>query len=268
MIANYHMHTSYSEDSVFDMEDVVKSSIEKGLDEICITDHIDCFGGIDPGFPYKSYEYAFLKCKEKYGDKIRLKLGIEFGMQRHTIFVFEKIFKNAHFDFVIMSCHEIEDKGFWSQEFQSGKTQEEYNLRYFQEILYLVNNFENYSVLGHLDVIRRYDMKGSFSFEKTKPIIEGILKKVILSGKGIELNTSCYRYRVGDLTPSRDILKLYKDLGGRIITTGTDSHRAEQIDSGLKEGIKELAAIGYKEFCTFTQMKPEFHSFEKEGVAI
>ena len=73
---------------------------------------------------------------------------------------------------------------------------------------------------------------------------------------------------MGDLTPSRDILKLYKELGGRIITTGTDSHRAEQIDSGLKEGIKELAAIGYKEFCTFTQMQPEFHSFEKEGVAI
>ncbi len=268
MIANYHMHTSYSEDSSFKMEDVVKTSIAKGLDEICITDHIDCFGGIDPRFPYKSYEYDFLKCKEKYGDKISLKLGIEFGMQRHTIPVFERIFDNANFDFVIMSCHEIEDKGFWSQEFQYGKTQEEYNIRYFEEILYLVNNFDKYSVLGHLDVIRRYDMHGKFPFERIKPIVEEILKKVISCGKGIELNTSCYRYNVGDLTPSRDILKLYKELGGRIITTGTDSHRAEQVDSGLEKGIKELEAIGYNEFCTFTQMKPEFHSFTKERVAI
>ena len=130
------------------------------------------------------------------------------------------------------------------------------------------NNFDKYSVLGHLDVIRRYDMHGKFPFEKIKPTVEEILKKVISCGKGIELNTSCYRYNVGDLTPSRDILKLYKKLGGRIITTGTDSHRAEQVDSGLEKGIKELEAIGYNEFCTFTQMKPEFHSFTKERVAI
>lgn len=268
MIANYHMHTSYSEDSSFKMEDVVKTSIAKGLDEICITDHIDCFGGIDPCFPYKSYEQDFLRCKEKYGDKISLKLGIEFGMQRHTIPVFERIFDNANFDFVIMSCHEIEDKGFWSQEFQYGKTQEEYNLRYFEEILYLVNNFDKYSVLGHLDVIRRYDIQGKFPFKKIKPIVEAILKKVISSGKGIELNTSCYRYKIGDLTPSSDIFKLYKELGGSIITTGTDSHRPDQIDNGLKEGISELITLGYQQFCTFSNMHPEFHSLIKEGVAI
>ena len=268
MIANYHMHTSYSDDSVFEMEDVVKTAISCGLDEICITDHIDCVAGIEPCFPYKAYESDFLKCKEKYGNKINLKLGIEFGMQHTTVPVFEKIFANANFDFVLMSCHLIDNKWFWSQEFQRGKTQEEYNIQYYEEILRLVNMYDNYSVLGHLDVIRRYDNHGVFPFEKAKPIVEEILKRVISQGKGIELNTSCFRYQIGDLTPSRDILKLYKELGGEIITIGTDSHRREHVDCDLIRGRNELIALGYSKFCTFDGMKPKFHELIKEGVAI
>ena len=138
MIANYHMHTSYSDDSVFDMEDVVKTAISKGLDEICITDHIDCITGFAPHFPYNLYEQDFLRCKEKYSDKINLKLGMEFGMQHTTIPIFENIFARGNFDFILMSCHLIDDKWLFSQEFQSGKTQEEYNIQYYEEILKLI----------------------------------------------------------------------------------------------------------------------------------
>lgn len=268
MIANYHMHTSYSDDSVFDMEDVVKTAISCGLDEICITDHIDCVAGVDPCFPYKSYEADFLRCKEKYSDKINLKLGMEFGMQHTTIPIFENIFARGNFDFILMSCHLIDNKWLFSQEFQSGKTQEEYNIQYYEEILKLVSNYKNYSVLGHLDVIRRYDKQGKFPFEKIEPIVEQILKKVISDGKGIELNTSCFRYQIGDLMPSREILRLYKELGGEIITIGTDSHRPEHVDCDLRVGYNELIKLGYTQFCTFDKMQPEFHTIIKEGVAI
>ena len=183
MLTNYHMHTSYSDDSSYKMEDVVKTAISCGLDEICITDHLDCETGIDPCFPYKSYETDFLKCKSKYSDKITLKLGMEFGMQMSTIPYFKEFFSKADFDFILMSCHLIDDKWFWSQEFQSGKTQDEYNQQYYDEILRLVNNFDDYSVLGHLDVIRRYDLKGDYPFEKIEAIVEQILKRVISQGK-------------------------------------------------------------------------------------
>lgn len=268
MIANYHMHTSYSEDSVFEMEDVVKTAIAKGLDEICFTDHIDCMGGVDPCFPYKSYEQDFLRLKDKYADKINLKLGMEFGMQYSTIPVFEKIFADGNFDFILMSTHIVDDKWLWSQEYQCGKTQDEYNLGYYEEILKLVNNYDNYSVLGHLDVIRRYDRQGQYPFEKIKPIVEQILKRVISQGKGIELNTSSFRYNLGDLMPSRDILRLYKELGGEIITIGTDSHRPEHVDCDWERGRDELLKLGYTKFCTFDSMKPRFHELSKQGVAI
>lgn len=268
MLANYHMHTNYSDDSSFKMEDVVKKSISCGLDEICITDHIDCLTGINPNFPYKSYEKDFKICKEKYSDKINLKLGIEFGMQTSTIPIFEEIFTQGDFDFVLLSCHLINDKWFWSNEFQSGKTQKEYNEQYYEEILRLVNSFDNYSVLGHLDVIRRYDLNGEYEFEKVQPIVEAILKRVISQGKGIELNTSSYRYRLKDLMPSRNILKLYKDLGGEIITIGSDSHCPEHVNCHIKEAQSILISLGYKYFCTFDNMHPAFQELIKSGVAI
>lgn len=257
------MHTNYSDDSSFQMEDVVKKAISCGLDEICITDHLDCMTGIDPCFPYNAYEKEFINCKNKYLGRINLKLGMEFGMQSSTIPFYNKFFKEGNFDFILMSCHLIDDKWFWSQEFQSGKTQDEYNKLYYEEILKLVNNYENYSVLGHLDVIRRYDLKGDYPFENIEPIVTKILRRVISQGKGIEINTSCYRYGIKNLTPSRNILKLYKELGGEIITIGTDSHCPEHVNCHIDDAKKELIQIGFSNFCTFNKMKPEFHPLTK-----
>ncbi len=281
MFADYHVHTSYSDDSEYPMEEVVKDAISFGLDEICFTDHVDY--GVkrdwdDPrgmtyrrggaGEPermalanvdYPRYATEITALREKYKDQITLKMGIEFGIQTHTIPQYEKLFSVWPFDFIILSVHQVEDKEFWTQDFQRGRTQTEYNLRYYEEILALVQQYHHYSVLGHMDLISRYDKAGPFSFEKIRPIVKEILKTIIFDGKGIEVNTSCYRYGLNDLTPSTDILRLYRDLGGRIITIGSDSHRKEHLGAYLTETISALKAIGYKEVYTFKQMCPIPH---------
>ena len=281
MFADYHVHTSYSDDSEYPMEEVVKDAISFGLDEICVTDHVDY--GVkrdwdDPrgmtyrrggaGEPermalanvdYPRYATEIAALREKYKDQITLKMGIEFGIQTHTIPQYEKLFSVWPFDFIILSVHQVEDKEFWTQDFQRGRTQTEYNLRYYEEILALVQQYHHYSVLGHMDLISSYDKAGPFSFEKIRPIVKEILKTIIFDGKGIEVNTSCYRYGLNDLTPSTDILRLYRDLGGRIITIGSDSHRKEHLGAYLTETISALKAIGYKEVYTFKQMCPIPH---------
>lgn len=198
--------------------------------------------------------------KELYKDKISLKFGLEFGMQAHTIKKYEKLFARYPFDFIILSVHEVEDKEFWDQGFQEGRTQQEYNERYYEEMLYLVQNYHNYSVLGHMDLITRYDKAGVYSFEQLKPILTKILKIVITDGKGIEVNTSSHRYGLKDLTPSRDILKLYKELGGKIITIGSDSHKPEHLGAFVDETKEELKALGFEQICTFDKMKPVYHN--------
>ena len=281
MFADYHVHTSYSDDSEYPMEEVVKDAISFGLDEICFTDHVDY--GVkrdwdDPrgmtyrrggaGEPermalanvdYPRYATEIAALREKYKDQITLKMGIEFGIQTHTIPQYEKLFSVWPFDFIILSVHQVEDKEFWTQDFQRGRTQTEYNLRYYEEILALVQQYHHYSVLGHMDLISRYDKAGPFSFEKIRPIVKEILNTIISDGKGIEVNTSCHRYGLNDLTPSTDILRLYRDLGGRIITIGSDSHRKEHLGAYLTETISALKAIGYKEVYTFKQMCPIPH---------
>ena len=90
--------------------------------------------------------------------------------------------------------------------------------------------------------------------------MEEILRLVIAKGKGIEVNTSCYRYKLPDLTPSRDILRLYRKLGGEIITIGSDAHTIPWIGWETKGTQEELKKLGFESVYTFEKMKPIRHS--------
>lgn len=211
MLADYHVHTEFSNDSIYPMEEVVKDAISLGIKDICFTDHVD-YGpyrdwddprGIqyrpgDEGEPeqvaltnvdYKKYFSMIEKMREKYREKIAIKAGLEFGVQTHTIPEYEKLFRSYPFDFIILSIHQAGDQEFWTNEYQSGRTQQEYNEGYYKELLSVVQNYHNYSVLGHMDLIVRYDSYGVYPFEKLKPLLTEILKTVIADGKGIEVNT-------------------------------------------------------------------------------
>lgn len=283
MYADYHVHTEYSDDSLYPMEEVVKDAIRLGLDEICFTDHVDYgikpdWDGPEPivwrrggwGEPdkiplanvdYPRYEEEIRKLQEKYRGQITLRMGLEFGMQVHTIPLYEKLFARYPFDFILLSVHQVEDKEFWNQDFQRGRTREEFNRRYYEELLALVRRYRHYSVLAHPDLIARYDSAGPWPFEKLRPILTEILKTVIADGKGIEVNTSCHRYGLKDLTPSRDILRLYRELGGTVLTIGSDSHKKEHLGAFIRETMDELKEMGFEQFCTFEGMKPVFHRF-------
>ncbi len=41
MRADYHVHTAFSDDSDYPMEQVVRDAIALGLEELCFTDHVD-----------------------------------------------------------------------------------------------------------------------------------------------------------------------------------------------------------------------------------
>lgn len=252
-----------------------KMQFQKKIDEICFTEHVDYGIKVDwdsgKGIVYRNGEpcancnyplcmKTIKQMKKRYGNKITIKTGLEFGMQKHTIKLYEKLFSQYDLDFVLLSIHQVNDLEFWNQDYQRGKTQKEYNEGYYDEMLQLVKSYKNYSVLAHMDLITRYDNDGVYSFEKIKNKITEILKIVISDGKGIELNTSSKRYGLSDSTPCRDILTLYYNLGGNIITIGSDSHKPEHLGAYIQEGKELLRSIGFTQYCTFEKMKPIFHS--------
>lgn len=274
MFADYHIHSEFSDDSNYKMEDIIIDAINIGLDEICFTEHVDYNVKVDrdeglpiiyrSGYPmlnvdYESYIKRVVYLKEKYSKDISIKKGFEFGVQVHTVDRYNKLFKKYPMDFILLSIHQVENKEFWAGQFQEGRTQDEYNLRYYQELLEVVKRYKNYSVLGHVDVIKRYDKCGVYPFYKIKDILTEIFKVVIKDGKGIELNTSSKRYGLDETTPSEEILRLYKDLGGEIITIGSDSHKPGQLGSYIKESKLYLKSIGFKNFYTFNNMEPSKH---------
>ena len=277
MNADYHLHTEFSDDSDTPIEAVVERAIALGLNEICITDHVD-YGaktewrsandllwiqGIrQKNVPYSMYFARLDALRAQYGSRISIRSGLEFGMQTTTIPQYTAVVERyrRELDFVLLSVHEIDDLEFWNQDFQRGKTQEEYNLRYYRELLALVEKFKDYSALAHLDLLARYDQNGLYPFDKVREFVVAILERVILDGKGLEVNTSSWRYELGDTTPSREILRLYRDLGGRVLTLGSDAHTPGQIAEHFADARAILRdELGFKEICAFDKMTPTFH---------
>ena len=275
MKCDMHVHTLYSDDSKTPMESVIISAIEKGFQLIAFTDHVDYGVKIDwdhpgttarlvDGLPlynvnYEAYFKEITELQKKYKNQIQIKTGLELGVQRHTIDQFKQLCDRYPLDFAICSIHQVNDLEFWTQDFQRGKTQKEYIEAYYDELLYVVEHFDQYSVLGHLDLIVRYDLQGEYPFELLKEKLTKILTLVIQKGKGIEVNTSSFKYGLKDLTPSKDILKLYYDLGGRIITIGSDSHVVDTLGSHFDDVILVLKEIGFDELVYFEKMKPVFY---------
>ncbi|MBQ9574168.1 MAG: histidinol-phosphatase HisJ family protein [Synergistaceae bacterium] len=260
MKCDYHVHSYYSDDSNVPMERQLKKACSLGLDELCFTDHVDYGVGGD-NINYARYFSELDRMREKFSGKITVRSGLEFGVQSHRTRYYESVYNSyrENIDFILLSIHQVNDLTLWSQSYQSGKTQDEYNRGYYEELLNVVRCYHDYSVLAHLDVIVRYDMAGVYPFAKAKDIIAEILTEAINDGKGIELNTSSWRYGLTDTQPSREILKLYHDLGGEILSLGSDAHSPEYIYSHMDEATAILKGIGFRRFCTFDKMKPSFH---------
>lgn len=261
MFYDYHMHSSFSADSKTDMEDMVKKSIELGLKEICFTDHVDydletdiCFG-----INYDDYFEKLEFLKNKYKNEISIKKGLEFGLQTQIVDKCSIEANQYPFDFIICSVHAINKLDLYFDSYFKDKTQHQAYEEYYMQVYNVIKNYKDYSVLGHLDLIKRYGNYDKLLDDKLfSDIIESILKQAIQDGKGIEINTSCYRYNLPDLTPSKYILQMYKDLGGEIITTGSDSHATHQIATKFDYIYSLLKQMGFKYVTRFDSMKPEF----------
>lgn len=266
MFFDYHIHSSFSSDSSMTLEEICNQSIKLGLQEIAITDHHD----IDYQDPLATFlldkdEYflAIDKINEIYSNRLTIKKGVELGIQPHILKECS-YFVNNGFDFVIASFHTIQKKDLYNGSFFKKYNQWEAYRTYLKEVLDTIKVYDDFNVIGHLDVIRRY---GDFSQvpdlmddKESHDIIREILVTLIDKAKGIEVNTSGYHFADGlDPLPSKKILKLYSQLGGEILTIGSDSHYTSQLGYKFNETYELLKECGFKYFTTFSRGKPDFH---------
>ena len=257
-----HVHSEFSGDSVESLERIIQRAKDLKMDEITITDHLDLDFPMEPNIFTLDFNKNIDKVKElKNREKdIKVRIGIEIGLQPHLVQNYEMIFKNQDIDFIIGSSHSISRKDVSNKEFFLGKEKDEAHREYFLEVLENIDLFPGISVYGHLDFINRYgvgiyDNYKELNYDLHWEIIEKILKKLISKRIGLEVNTSGLRYGLENFHPHTRILKRYKELGGEIITIGSDSHKSEDLMKDFETVKKILKDLGFTHYCTFENKK-------------
>lgn len=257
-----HMHTQFSGDSETSPEDMIQSAIHKGLSGICITDHMDYDYPEETNFEFDPSAY-FDKLRPlalKYQNRLDICIGIELGLQPHLTNRHRKLLSAFPFDQVIGSSHLVHGADPYYPHFYEGKTEEAGYLEYFESILENIAAFDDFDIYGHIDYVVRYGPNKNkyYSYEKYADVIDAILKALLAKGKGIELNTAGFKYGLGHPNPTEAVLKRYRELGGEILTLGSDAHKPDQIayDFHRLKGI--LASCGFEYFTLFKERKPIF----------
>ena len=257
---DFHLHSRVSFDGRDTGLNIAKAAINAGLKEICFTDHMD----YDPlhsahklAFDLQDYnkEYCSLEVPG-----LVIRRGFEFGMLPDNMEQFQKDISHRSWDFVIGSVHFVDGLDVYFDEYWQGKTPHQAILRSFEETLQCVMNHDEYDVLGHLSYLGKCNAnpeKTPILYKDYREVTDEIFKVLVQKGKGIECNTSGMD-RCGTFLPDEAFLRRFKELGGEIVTVGSDAHHSNRVGQYCPEAIRMVQEIfGY--VCTFADRKPQFH---------
>lgn len=263
IICDFHNHTDFSADCSVPADIMIEQAVKKGISHLCITDHMDPdmnFPDLDFTFSLPDYFARDRKLKEIYGEKIQLLTGIELGLQPHIADQLAGIVSWGDFDFVIGSAHVCDGMDPYFPAFWENRTDSQGFFRYFEYILETLNAFDHFDVYGHLDYIVRYapSMTASYSYRSFEEILDEILKTLISKNIGLELNTAGLKYGLGFAHPHPDILKRYRELGGEILTIGSDAHKPEHLAYCFESVPALLEHCGFRYYTIFKKRTPEF----------
>ena len=264
--ADYHTHSRVSPDAFSSMTEMAEAAIRQGLQEICFTDHVEpiWFGSTAPR---KTYDWVplteeFRDAQAAVGDRVRLRVGVELGDPVWDLDRSQAIMARAPaLDFVIGSIHilseQMDGRDLYSLAPRDEAETQACLADYLGQIQRLAR-WGGFHVLGHLTLPLRYlnENRGMHvSFDGFEAEMEDIFRTIIPKGIGIELNTN----RGNTPLPDAKWLKLYRGMGGEVITLGTDAHAPAAVGCAIREGQALLRECGFRRFCTFRQGQPVWH---------
>lgn len=265
--SDYHLHSTYSGDSEASMESMIERAISLNMKTLCFTEHQDMdFTYMIPeetgmfDLDTDAYYSHYVECKKKYAAKIKLLFGVELGLQPHLADIHLKYVKNYPFDFVIGSSHLCHKMDPYFPTFFLGRHERDAYFEYFLSIVENIKAYENYDIYGHLDYVVRYgpNTNHNYHYADYKDIFDEMLSLLIKKGKGIELNTGGFKYGLNEPNPCIAVLKHYKELGGEIITVGSDAHQLEYIAYDFDKACSILKECGFKYYTEFENRIPHF----------
>jgi histidinol-phosphatase (PHP family) len=267
-IGDYHIHTCFSCDGAAEMTAVCEAAIARGLREIAFTDHVD-FGPNDPPGYFRAVEYleTIEHCRARYGDRLCIRAGVEMGephifkQETKTVLdtgVFDLVIGSAHYAASLTHSSASADvhglQCAWQESYFEQPLHQAYE-SYFRQVVRLAAEGD-FDVLGHLDLIKRDAAEYGKPYDGPEPyadMIRTALRSIVERGKGIEINTSpLYKgKRMSEPCPSLEVLRWYRELGGEILTFGSDAHTPDKVGAHFDVALEMARAVGFRRLAVF-----------------
>ncbi len=262
-----HTHTNLSTDGVDEMSAMLEGAAKAGLKGICFTEHYDYDNTFDEG------EDAFIVDIDAYLEKynslkstaeklgIEALFGIEMGLQTYLAEDYHNLLSRYPFDFVIGSSHMARrmDPALPGY-FNSFDNAHDAVMAYFDAEVANAMCHSDFDVYGHLDYVWRYipGERPVFDYNEYADSLDRLLNTLIKKGKGIELNTAGFRKGMDGPNPDISIIKRYLELGGELITIGSDAHNTADIAADFDKAENILKDLGVTKYAIFRQRKAEY----------
>lgn len=267
-LVDYHTHSTYSVDGHNTIMELCQSALKKGIKEIAVTDHFEPCEADRNCLYYnqKGYWADITKARQAFKGRLNIKLGVELGQPHLFPESSNELLADFPYDYVIASAHKLPEGMDVSEVDYSRISEEEICEKYLEQLKALVN-WNSFNCIGHLDLIKRYSAavyKKNITLTCRYELLKEVLQLAIANGKGIEINTSGLRQTPKETMPGPDVLKLYKQLGGEILTIGSDAHFAEDVGKGLEVALEQAREAGFRFITVFTDRKPEWVRITEE----
>lgn len=261
---DYHIHSDISGDCSVPMMRMAEAAQRRNLREICFTEHIDLDfpGDIDFVFDFNEYDEAFAEVKAAFPD-MNIRKGIEAGLETATKQTMAELVRKHKLDYVIGSKHLVGGLDPFGSELWKLYSQREAYEDYLKECIESAKECDFYDVFGHLGYIAKFCPFEDrlMRYGEYTDAVDELLKLLVEKGKGLEVNTSGIK-ATGSTMPEMPIVKRFFDLGGEIVTLGSDAHDESAPGRAVGETLQQLKRVGFKYICAFESRKPRFLTIE------
>jgi len=248
-----HLHTNLSHDSDVPIDVYCAAAVARGIPEIAITDHVD----FDPRAPDHSFasfatrERVVRDAAARWADRgLRIRFGIEVTYESHREAEIREHLARHPYDYAIGSVHVMAYSPYTGGRvagWVAGRTFDEIVAPYVAEVEAAIRS-DLFDTLGHLDYVKKYLVNHvpPSVFAARPDAYEPLLRALVETGTALEVNASGLRQTPGETYPAPPIVKLFRTLGGRRVTAGSDAHRARSFAYGLGHAYAAVAAAGFE----------------------
>ncbi|MFV0499000.1 MAG: histidinol-phosphatase HisJ family protein [Bacilli bacterium] len=250
-----HVHSRFSPDSKVEIEEYIKKAKENGSEYLNITDHFECLDKLKKfdNFDYQKnmimqYEYIKNRSENIYS-------GIEIGYNQGAKKNISNFLSRYDFSLILLSVHDNDEEEVrYFKPVTYDRSIDEIVKLYFEQMYDAVTSGIDYDILSHVGFIFRY-CKGQVNPLNYIGELERIFKIIIKESKILEINGGCFRRGTYDVYNFyREVLKLYKSLGGQKICLGSDSHKLDDYCGNFEDLIKFIKSNGFDEL-TLVKMR-------------